>query len=72
MLTIAEKEEQRLYAEVNFLKAIKMFSQWSYASIKAFFLLCLPKNYQRGHIVYNQRDKSDHMYIVRSGDFKVN
>ena len=66
-----EKEEKMLFAEVNFLKSIKLFSQWAYNSVRSLYMYTRVRNFSRNQVVYNQFDTAEHMYIIKSGEFKV-
>lgn len=66
-----DKEEQRLFTEVNFLKSLKIFEQWSYNSIRSLFMYCHVKDITRNQVVYGFGEPSEYMYIIKSGEFKV-
>lgn len=66
-----EKEEIRLFAEVNFLKEIKLFAQWSYNSIRTLYMYAKLRNFTRNQPVYHQFESPEHFYIIKEGEFKV-
>ena len=48
-----------------------MFSHWTKMSLCKMSYYFKSVDYQRGHAVFNEGDKADHIYIVVAGDFML-
>lgn len=61
-----------LYKEkIDFLKNISIFKRWSLAIIHEIMMLVRIKTYSRGHVLYEEGDKSKDLFFVRSGEIEV-
>lgn len=50
---------------------MKLFSTWSYHSVKKLFLAMEQIELQNNKAVFYENDSPDYMYIIKSGEFKV-
>ena len=68
---LEEKQEKILFVQIEFLVGMKLFASWSYNAVKKLFLAMEQIEFQKNKFVYHEGDSPDHMYIIKSGEFKV-
>ena len=60
-----------MFQQIEFLVSMKLFSTWSYHSVKKLFLAMDQIELQNSKAVFYENDSPDFMYIIKSGEFKV-
>lgn len=60
-----------MFQQIEFLVSMKLFSTWSYHSVKKLFLAMEQIELQNNKAVFYENDSPDYMYIIKSGEFKV-
>lgn len=72
MVVLEEYEEMKIFSEIEFLFKMKVFSNWSYPSLKTLYLNSIFRKFTLKSVVYKEGDLSDKIFIIKHGEFKVN
>ncbi len=63
---------RKLYLQIDFFASMKIFAGMSYNAIKNIFLHSSIKECKWNNVIYKQRDNPNEIYLIKSGEFKVN
>lgn len=66
-----KKEQRKLYDNIEFLASIKIFSEWSFNSVKMLFYQTEIVKYSRKQFVYREGDNPKGLFFIRRGEFRV-
>ena len=71
VLTLGEKQEKILFQEIEFFVSMKIFSHWSYHTVKRLYLAMTKMDFRKYKFVFKEKDAVDDVFFVNSGEFKV-
>lgn len=65
------KEQKRLYEQIEYFASLKIFNDWSYNAVKIIYYQTEVIKYISGQYACKQNTDPNGIYIVKSGQFKV-
>lgn len=65
------KEQKRLYEQIDYFASLKIFTNWSYNAVKIIYYHTEAIKYRSGQFACKQNSDPNGIYIVKSGQFKV-
>jgi len=66
---LKEKEQKKLFENVDFLSSMKVFHDFSFAALKSLFYHTLEIKTFRKQVIYRKGDDPHSVYIIREGEF---
>jgi CRP-like cAMP-binding protein len=70
MRILKEYEENKIGGIVKFLKSIEIFRGWTRVSLQKVTYFFETRRYKLNQVVYRYDDPAEHIYIIKSGEFK--
>lgn len=70
MRILKEYEEDKIEEVVKFLKSIGIFRGWTRVSLQKVTYFFETRRYKLNQVVYRYDDPAEHIYIIKSGEFK--
>ena len=69
---LKDKEQKKLYENVDFLANMRVFKGFSFASLKSLFYNTFEIKTLRKQVIYRKGDDPHSVYIIREGEFLMN
>lgn len=63
-------EERKIVEMVKFLKSLGVFNNWTKLSLIKITYMFETRRYKHSQLVYRSGDSADHVFIIKSGEFK--
>lgn len=70
-MSIEEKEKRIIFAQIDLLVSIPVFKALPYHAVHWLYYNSKMKKCAKGQVIYDEGDPCNHMYIIKSGEFKV-
>ena len=71
LIFLEEKEEMRLFKNINFLSNFPFLSHLQFETIKSIYLYCEIKTFNFNKILYKEGDDPAFFYMIKTGSFLV-
>lgn len=66
-----EKEQKKLFENIDFLSNIKLFKNFSYSALKGIFYHGNMTRFYRNQVIYKEGEEPQNMYIIKEGECLV-
>ena len=63
-------EEKKLQSAIDFLRLYRIFNNWTPTQLSSVSLATSEKKYMRNHMVFQQGDITNELYLIKSGEFE--
>ena len=70
-IPLEEKQKRTHHENINFFHELQLFKVFSSHIIEQIYYRSIKKKFITNQVVYSESERSDYIYIIKSGEFKV-